>query len=239
MSFTSILITGANRGIGLEFVRQLLSLSPQPKYIIATSRQSTNEELDKLRATNDSLHILKLDTKNYDEYQHFVSQVGQIVGDHGIDLLINNAGIFLRDDIESVNPQNMLENFEVNTVTPLMITKALLPLLKVSVASRKTAVVNITSKMGSIEDNNSGGHYQYRASKTALNMVTKSLAVDLKPVGINVIALHPGWVQTDMGGKNASITPFTSVENMINTIKNINDLVIGKMLNYDGNVIPY
>jgi NADP-dependent 3-hydroxy acid dehydrogenase YdfG len=84
-----------------------------------------------LKATNDSLHVLKLDTKNYDEYQRFVSQVGQIVGDHGIDLLINNAGIFLRDDIESVNPKNMLENFEVNAVTPLMITKALLPLLKV------------------------------------------------------------------------------------------------------------
>jgi NAD(P)-dependent dehydrogenase (short-subunit alcohol dehydrogenase family) len=131
MSLTSILITGANRGIGLEFVRQLLSLSPQPKYIIATSRQSTNEELDKLKATNDSLHVLKLDTKNYDEYQHFVSQVGQIVGNHGIDLLINNAGILLKDDIESVNPKNMLENFEVNAVTPLMITKALLPLLKV------------------------------------------------------------------------------------------------------------
>ncbi len=124
MSLTSILITGANRGIGLEFVRQLLSLSPQPKYIIATSRQSTNEELDKL-------HVLKLDARNYSEYQHFVSQVGQIVGEHGIDLLINNAGILLKDDIESVNPKNMLENFEVNAVTPLMITKALLPLLKV------------------------------------------------------------------------------------------------------------
>jgi NAD(P)-dependent dehydrogenase (short-subunit alcohol dehydrogenase family) len=93
--------------------------------------------------------------------------------------------------------------------------------------------------MGSIEDNNSGSYYQYRASKAALNMVTKSLAVDLKPVGISVIALHPGWVQTDMGGKNASITPFMSVSSMINTIKNINDSVIGKMLNFDGNVIPY
>ena len=92
--------------------------------------------------------------------------------------------------------------------------------------------------MGSIEDNTSGGLYPYRTSKTGLNMVSKSLAIDLKPAKINVIALHPGWVQTDMGGPNALINTFTSVSNMINTIKNINDSVLGKMLNYDGTVIP-
>jgi len=133
MSLTSILITGANRGIGLEFVKQLSSLSPPPKYIIATSRQPENEELEKLKAANDSIHIVKLDTKKYSDYDQFVSQVGQIVGEQGIDVLINNAGILLRDTIETVTPQNMLENFEVNSVTPLMLTKALLPLLKVGI----------------------------------------------------------------------------------------------------------
>ena len=100
-------------------------------------------------------------------------------------------------------------------------------------------MVNITSKMGSIEDNTSGTHYSYRTSKTALNMISKCLAVDLKPVGINVISLNPGWVQTDMGGPNALINTYTSVSNMINTIKNSNESVSGKLLNYDGNPIPY
>lgn len=239
MSFTNIIITGANRGIGLEFVRQLVSLSPKPQHIIATTRQTSNEELEKLKASNDSIHILKLDTKCYSDYQQFVEKVEQIIGEQGIDLLINNAGVLIKDDIKTVSPQNLLENFEVNSVAPLMLTKALLPLLKSSSASRKTSVVNITSKMGSIDDNNSGGYYSYRSSKTALNMITKSLSIDLKADAINVIALHPGWVQTDMGGMNASITPFTSVSNMINTIKNINEQVLGKMLNFDGVVIPY
>ncbi len=131
MSFTSVLITGANRGIGLEFVRQLVTLSPPPKYIIATSRQGSNEELDKLKANNSSVHVLKLDIRKYSDYEQFVTQVRQIVGEHGIDLLINNAGIAIRGDLQNVTPEEMLENFEVNSVAPLMLTKALLPLLKV------------------------------------------------------------------------------------------------------------
>ncbi len=98
--------------------------------------------------------------------------------------------------------------------------------------------------MGSIERNADGpsritGVYPYRTSKTALNMITKSLSIDLKPAGILVIAMCPGWVQTDMGGKNARFTPFESISLMINTIKNINDSVIGKLLDNKGDVIPF
>lgn len=110
---------------------------------------------------------------------------------------------------------------------------------QVAASKRKTLVVNITSKMGSIDDNTSGGYYPYRTAKAALNMVSKSLAVDLKPVGINVIALHPGWVKTDMGGSQAPLDTNTSVSNMINTIRNVDDSVVGKMLNFDGQVIPW
>lgn len=131
MSFTSVLVTGANRGIGLEFVKQLLRLSPAPKYIIATSRQSKNEELEQLANSSGSVHILNFETRDYAHYDQFVSAVGQIVGDDGIDLVINNAAILARDDLQSVTVENMMANFEVNAVTPLMITKALLPLLKV------------------------------------------------------------------------------------------------------------
>jgi NAD(P)-dependent dehydrogenase (short-subunit alcohol dehydrogenase family) len=99
-------------------------------------------------------------------------------------------------------------------------------------------VVNVTSKIGSIDDNTSGGIYPYRTSKTALNMVSKCLAVDLKPAAIKVIAVHPGWVQTDMGGPNALINTQTSVSNMIDTIKSVNDSTLGDFLNYDGKPIP-
>jgi short-subunit dehydrogenase len=131
MSLQSIVITGANRGIGLEFVRQLLASNPPPKHLVATTRQTTNEELDKLKANNASLHVLKLNTKNYEEFNDLVSKVGQIVGGDGVDTLINNAGILIQKDLEGVTPKDMVENFEVNTVSPLMLTKAFLPLLKV------------------------------------------------------------------------------------------------------------
>jgi len=93
--------------------------------------------------------------------------------------------------------------------------------------------------MGSIDDNTSGSYYPYRASKTALNMITKSLAVDLKPKGIQVIAIHPGHVKTDMGGPTGKLEVHESVNHMINSIKGINESVLGKMLNYDGKVIPW
>ncbi len=99
--------------------------------------------------------------------------------------------------------------------------------------------MNISSRFGSIDDNTSGGYYGYRTSKAALNMITKSLAVDLKPKGIQVIAIHPGHVKTDMGGPTGMLEVHESVNHMINSIKDINESVIGKMLSYDGNLIPW
>jgi len=241
MSFFSVLVTGANRGIGLEFVRQFLSLSPPPKHIIVTCRAPESaDELKKLASSaSGQVHVLALDVKNYASYSGLVEQVGQIVGNDGLGLLVNNAGIASESGLEEVTPQEMMENFEVNSVTPLMITKALLPLLQLSAGKRKTSVVNISSREGSIEDNSSGGYYAYRTSKTALNMITKSLSVDLKPKGIQVIALHPGWVKTDMGGPGAKMTVEESVNSLIPTIKGFKENDIGKMLDYVGKVIPW
>lgn len=134
MSLQTVLITGANRGLGLEMVRQLLaSLSP-PEHVIATTRQSSNEELDKLKALNPRLHVLKLETRDYQTFEEFIQSVEQIVGDQGIDTLINNAGIWIRtDELINVTPNAMITNLEVNSVAPLMLTKALLPLLKVCI----------------------------------------------------------------------------------------------------------
>lgn len=130
---TSILITGANRGLGLEFVKQFLSSVPTPKHIIATCRQP--DKADQLKTvangSNGTVHVVKLDVKDYAQYDQVVKQVGDIVGEDGIDLLINNAGIAIRAGLDDITPEKMIENFEINSVTPLIFTKALLPLLKV------------------------------------------------------------------------------------------------------------
>ena len=135
MSFETVLITGANRGIGLSLVRQVLTTT-HAKHVIATTRQSSHPELDQLRDKHPNrLHVLQLEGTNYNSFPQFVKQVEAIVGDQGLDTVINNAGILLDKRLDSVTAEDMLKNFEVNSVAPLMLTKALLPLLKVCTIS--------------------------------------------------------------------------------------------------------
>ncbi|CAG2178328.1 unnamed protein product, partial [Oppiella nova] len=167
---------------------------------------------------------------DYHCFPEFVKQVEAIVGDNGIDTLINNAGILLPKLLDSVTAEDMLKNFEVNSVAPLMLTKALLPLLKTSAASRKTSVINISSSLGSIELATRPGMtiYPYRTSKAALNMITKCLAVDLKPHNIHVISICPGHLKTDLGGPTAQLEVSTGVSGVLNVIKTqITDDVLG------------
>lgn len=247
MSLGSVLITGANRGLGLEFVKQLVSSSKLPRHLFAACRNPDKaDELQEIAKSHGNVIILKLDVKDSKSYAAVAQQVSDVVGDAGLNLLINNAGIMFRDSLENVTRENMVETFEVNVVAPLLFTKELLPLLKKAAKSggntlscSRAGVVNITSKMGSMEDNTSGSAYSYRTSKTAVNMVTKSMSVDLKPEGILAFALHPGWVLTDMGGPQALITTQVSVESMLNTIAKATAEQAGFMLNYDGKRIPW
>ncbi|XP_013775522.1 uncharacterized protein LOC106460375 [Limulus polyphemus] len=141
----------------------------------------------------------------------------------------------------------MMKNYEVNVVTPLIFTKAVLPLLKAAATQNDTKpfgcsralVVNISSVLGSILSNDSGGLYPYRASKAALNMISKSLAVDLYSDGILSVSIHPGWVKTDLGGPNALIDTSTSVEGILGTILKVKENDNGLLINYDGKVIPW
>lgn len=242
MTFSNIVVTGANRGIGYEFVAHLLAQTPAPKNVIATTRQPS-EELNKLKSTNSNLHIVTYDATNYESYPEFVDQVSKIVGDEGIDLLINNAGIYVSGNLETVEAKDVLRNIEVNAVAPLELTRALLSLLKVSANNkRKTVVANISSMAGSIGDNTSGSamiSYPYRSSKAALNMITRSLAVDLKATGIIVLAIHPGWVQTDMGGERATLTPLASVSGMSEVLAKTNLDQSGSFLNHTGKELPW
>ncbi|CAG2180066.1 unnamed protein product, partial [Oppiella nova] len=192
------------------------------------------------------LHVLQLEGTNYNSFPEFVKQVEAIVGDQGIDTLINNAGIAIKKLLDGVTAEDMLKNFEVNSVAPLMLTKALLPLLKVSASKRKTAVINISSGQGSIARANHTppnpwrSMYPYRTSKTALNMITKCLAVDLKPHGIHVICMSPGHLKTDLGGPTADLEVSTGVSGVLNVIKTqITDDVLGKYIRYEGSILPY
>ncbi|CAG2178698.1 unnamed protein product, partial [Oppiella nova] len=212
-------------------------------HVIATTRQSSHPELDQLRDKHPNrLHVLQLEGTNYNSFPQFVKQVEAIVGDQGLDTLINNAGMAFRDRLDSVTAEVMVKNFEVNSVAPLMLTKALLPLLKVSGARGKTSVINISSTMGSISFEHREGYtyYAYCTSKTALNMITKCLSVDLKPHGIHVISICPGHLKTDMGGPNAALEVSTGVSGVLNVIRNmITDDNLGKMISHDGTIVPY
>ena len=248
MSLPTVLVTGANRGLGLEFVRQYLKASRPPAHIVATCRDpSKATDLQSLASTNPNVHVLRLEVKDYASFPSLVEQVSQIVGSSGLSVLINNAGMFNKVSLTDGGAELIVENFEINAVSPFMLIRAFLPLIEKAKASVGTGVqpviANITSKMGSIDDNTSGGHYAYRASKSGLNMISKSLQVDLEPNGVRVAAIHPGWVQTDMGGANATLTPELSVSNMVQTIERVSRSEIGNdgkiFLNFDGKVIPW
>jgi NAD(P)-dependent dehydrogenase (short-subunit alcohol dehydrogenase family) len=241
MGLTSVLVTGANRGIGLEFVKQFLAQTSPPQHVFATCRQPAEaKELQILATENNNLHVLELELKSYATHEALVGEVRDVLGDNGLDVLVNNAGVMYPVNLENGGPELLVDNFEVNAVTPFMLTRAFLPLLRQAVANKRQPIVaNITSKMGSIADNDSGSHYAYRASKTALNCITKSLSVDLGKEGIICLPLHPGWVLTDMGGPNALIDTKSSVAGLINVITTADKAINGKFLNFDGTEIPW
>lgn len=209
----NVLVTGANRGIGLEFVVQLLRNESVNK-VLATTR-STSPVLNDLAKTNSKLVILELDVSEWDQHEKFAEQVRQIVGSQGLDTLINNAGITIRAEFADITGDQFVEVYRTNAVSPLLLTRALLPVLKQASSQRKTLVVNISSFLGSISSNTMGGWYAYRPSKAALNMLSVNLALELKADNIAVLIVHPGHVRTDMGGPTGQLDATTSVEGML------------------------
>jgi NAD(P)-dependent dehydrogenase (short-subunit alcohol dehydrogenase family) len=164
---------------------------------------------------------------------------GQLEG-QPIDLLINNAGIGGKGGIDQTTKAEMMKQFEVNTVGPFLMTRAFLPNLKLAVAKSGSAIVGqISSRMGSIADNGSGGLYGYRASKAALNMVNSSLATDLKEEKIIALALHPGYVSTRMTSHNGQASPEDSVAGLTKVIAEATPMDSGKFFNFQGNNLPW
>lgn len=228
-----VVITGAGRGIGYELTRQALANGDQ---VTATCRSShAKRRLQELDPDGGQLRIHHLDITD----DHGVEAFGRKLADRleHVDVLVNNAGTGAGDrHLDEVDWQKMLWCFDVNTVGPLRVTRAVLPLLQ---AADGGIIANISTLMASIEDNESGGRYSYRASKTALNMVTMSLARDLAPSGITCVALHPGWVRTDMGGEHAPVSVEDSATGLWRVIGDLKPEHAGEFIEYTGERLPW
>ncbi len=224
----SVLITGASRGIGLELVR---SFAADGWRVHACCR--IPEKAKKLKTIAGDVECHRADVT--DGLQ--IANLARDLSGEPIDLLINNAGVYgPRDGSGKVAFDEWGEVFEVNSIGPLRVAQRFLKLVS---KSERKQIVNISSRMGSVAENTGGGEYIYRSSKAALNMVVKSLAIELADRGITVIAFHPGWVQTDMGGAGAAITPEESVAGMRRVIEGLTLADNGRFFNYDGSGIPW
>lgn len=231
--YETVLVTGANRGIGLEFTRQYLADGCS---VIAACRNPEDaEELSALgNGSGGDLVVERLNLRSDDQVQSTAETVQQRFGE--LDLLINNAGVYGDDsDFESLDPEDLRVPFDVNCVGSFRVIRAFLDLLR----QNQGNVAFLTSLMGSVEDNRSGGSYPYRISKAALNMLGKTLAEDYRDEGIHVAILHPGWVKTRMGGPNAKITVEESVSGLRDVIANLDAERSGKFYAYDGEERPW
>ena len=215
-------ITGANRGIGLALATQL----QQKGWDIIAICRTESEEIEAIA----SMVISGIDVTDQEQMQ----QVRAIIGEQQIDLLINNAGLLRDEVLGEINYDTMREQFEINALAPLMVTETLLPNMV-----EGSKVANITSRMGSIADNDSGGRYGYRASKAAFNAIGKSLAEDLKTRGIAVAQLHPGWVKTRMVDFNGLITVEESAQGLLDRIEALDLSNTGGFWHTNGESLPW
>ena len=229
----SILITGANRGLGLAFSKQYAAAGWR---IYAACR--VPDDADTLNAaaaaTEGRLTVHALDIGDGDS----VAALAAGLADEPLDVLLNNAGVYLGKGrgFGETDYDDWQETLRINTLAPLRMAEALIGNIA---SSERKQIICMSSKMGSMADNTGGGAYLYRSSKAALNAVMRSLAADLADRGVTVIAFHPGWVSTDMGGKEAPVTPAASVHGMREVIDALTPADSGRFLDYQGKDVPW
>ena len=227
----NILITGANRGIGLEMVRYGVE---QGWRVFACCRNPHNAEnlfnIAKLSNGGVSVHIADMQELST------IQALSYELRNDPVDILINNAGVYGSDKNKfgGVDADSWLQAFQINSIAPLKMVEAFAHQLDMG---KRKLVGCISSKMGSMADNGYGSSYIYRSSKAALNSVVKSLSIDLKQNNIISVALHPGWVKTEMGGENAEISTRESVENMFNILLSLSLDDSGRFIDIDGSDI--
>ena len=215
-------VTGANRGIGLELVRQLKARGAS---VVAICRTSS--------AALDALGVRVESGYDVTDAASWSKLAGTLARDD-IDLLVHNAGMLVGDSLDNVDADDVRAQFELNAIAPLFLTRALASRLH---SGAKVAL--ITSRMGSIGDNGSGGYYGYRMSKAALNAAGVSLAHDLKPRGVAVVILHPGAVRTGMTGGHGNIEVDESVRGLLQRIDELRLETTGRFLHQNGEVLPW
>ena len=229
----TVLVTGANRGLGLEFVRQYAG--DGWKTLAACRSPKSARELKALQAQHaDGISILALDVTDSESVR---SAAAQLRGEP-IDLLLNNAGVGgpPAQKIGSLDYAAWARVIDANVLGPARVIEAFVGNVAKGGGKR---IVTLTSRMGSIGDNSSGGSYAYRSSKAGVNAVMKSFAIDLAPRGITCVVVHPGWVRTDMGGAGGKLAPAESVKTLRRLIDSLKAKDAGKFFNYDGSELPW
>jgi NAD(P)-dependent dehydrogenase (short-subunit alcohol dehydrogenase family) len=229
----AVLITGASRGLGFEFANQY---AVQGWRVIACCRNPEDAIALKNRAPSprDMVSVVAMDVADNDTVRNAALTLKDVV----IDILINSAGIagVPQQSTGQIDYASGARVLDVNTMGPLRVLEAFTDNLA---RSERRLVVTITSGMGSLADNTSGGSIAYRSSKAAVNMVMRSAAIDLAPRGITCVLINPGWVKTDMGGQDATLSPQQSVSAMRRLIETLGPNDSGKFYNYDGREYPW
>jgi len=229
-----VLVTGASRGLGLEFARQYLAAGAE---VAAFARDpGASEGLQSLASDHgEKITLHACDVADDASVQRAADQVrGRWIG---LDLLINNAGTGGdRRNLARIDLADMARVHEVNAIAPLRVTRAVLPLLE---EGTRPVIALVTSRMGSIADNTSGGAWAYRMSKAALNMAGRNLMHELNRTGVSTLILHPGWVRTDMGGPSAPLSTPEAIAKLIATIDASSDEHNGAFLDFEGTPLPW
>ncbi|KAL9839374.1 C-signal-like [Geothlypis trichas] len=250
----TVLLTGSNRGIGLELVKQLLGSPRPPAWIFATCRDPDGpraQELRDLASKHPNLVLVKLDVENPSAITDAAKVVEGKLNGMGLNLLINNAGIYTPTaSLDTVDAEDMVRNYKTNAVGPMLMAQAFLPLLKKAaqdskekgLSCSKAAIINISTILGSIKKTPDSFFHpviSYRCSKAALNMLTMCQALTYKEAGILCVALHPGWVKTDMGTQEADLTVDTSVRGLLSVLPVLSEKHSGTLINWEGKAIPW
>jgi NAD(P)-dependent dehydrogenase (short-subunit alcohol dehydrogenase family) len=237
-----VVVTGANRGLGLEFTRQLAASGDE---VVATARHpKTADELNKLATTSGGrVTVVRLDVGDPADLEAAALHIGERFD--AVDVLINNAGIWTAPDLPDrassgpladLRPDAVTEVLRINAVAPLVVTQALAQRLA---AARRAVVVNLSSGLGSLQGATRRGNLAYGMSKAALNMLTRQLAAELAGQGTIVVSMSPGWVATDMGGPSAPLEPPESVKGMLNVVDALTPAQSGSFLDHAGAVLPW
>ena len=230
---STVLVTGANRGLGLEFCRQY---AEDGWHVVACCRNPARAvDLQQIARQYANVQLETLDVADFAQIDALAVQLSALP----IDVLINNAGVYGDEDSHqfgNLDYQVWLDTFVVNSQAPVKMAEAFFGQLK---RSELKLLVTISSLMGSMADNSSGGSLLYRSSKAAVNAAMKSLAIDLKKDGIGVLIFHPGWVKTDMGGHHAPMRPVDSIAGMRQVMAGFSLAQSGGFVRYDGKVVPW